>query len=108
MNGWHQDLVFDRFEQFIGDNRCRRISTHAACVGAFVSIVSRFVILRRRQGKDRLSVGNRKHARFGALESLFDNHLSARTSELVLAPDSIDRFQCLIAIRTNDHSFAAR
>ncbi len=76
-NGRLDNLFHDAIMQRRRHNAGRRISAHAARVGAFVAIEHGFVILSRCKRQNCLAIGQRKEAGFFALHKGFDDDLGA-------------------------------
>ncbi len=103
---WHEDLFFDlRFESLGNEGRWA-VGAHAARVGAFVAVKCGLMVLAGGHRDQRHAVGEGEHACFLAVQSFFDDELSARFTEFALHRDAIDSGKCLLAIVAHEHAFA--
>ena len=90
MHRGHQHVLFDPVQHLVVDQRGRAVGAHAAGIGPRVAVVGRLVILGRRQGDDRLAVGDRQHAGLLAVQPLLDHQPIAGVAEDPFAADLLD------------------
>ena len=100
-------MLFDLLQHLVGHQRSGAVSAHSAGVGALVAIVGGLVVLRGRQRDDGLTVGDRQHAGFRANQFLFNDQLIPCLAEFAIVTDPLNGFECLIACRAHDDTFAS-
>ena len=81
LDGRRDDLCQDFAFEDRGQHARRAIGAHAAGVRAGIAIADALVILRRAEGHDRRSIGQREEARFLALEEFLDHGFGPGVSE---------------------------
>ena len=87
-----QNLFFDFLADFRRNDRCRRISPHAARVGAFIVIEDTLVVLGGNHGHDGLAIDESQEACFFADHTFFNDDAAARSTEDVVFHHGVDGF----------------
>ena len=108
MDGAHEYFFFHQSQSFGRYQRCRAVGAHATGIGTGISVVSPFVVLRGRQSENRVSVRNGQHTHLRTVQTLFDDYLFPRTTELTLPQDQVDGRQRLGSLPAYKCPFSSR
>lgn len=106
LNHGTHDFVHDLLAMLLVQHRSRRIGAHSASVRTFIAVVSRLVILSRRQRHDVFAVGKDKDTRFLTPEQLLDHDLRAGVAVGALDHDVINGGKSFVLIMANDYALA--
>ena len=88
-------------------DRCRGVGTHAARIGAGVSIANPLMILARRHRQYVFAIDEHDEAGFFPIQKVFDNNPSAGAAELVAREHVINCGVRFIERHRHDNAFAS-
>lgn len=91
-----QDVILNRLHYFRSRCQDRRIDTHAAGVGTFVTVVGALVVLTDGQIESGDAVGKCRHADLLAVQKLLYDHGAARVAKLLIDHDIREGLNCIL------------
>ena len=90
------DIFFTKFVHFIRIERARRKCSHTTGIETLITVQCAFVILRGGHDTDGLAVYKAEHGHLASGHELFDDHLIAGRTKLLVLHDLLDACLCFL------------